>query len=213
MDTALNISESGFDYIPSYDRKVQLDHLASLLNRVADRDIEAFNEIYSNFSQIIFNLMFRTLHNREESEDALQDVFLQVWDRASSYDSSKGAVSTWITNMARNKAIDKLRSRANRRCLNITDEESLKSNIDMNSIIENINERRVVIKRALDGIPSEQRKVIEMAYFDGLTHVEISELLSLPIGTVKTRIALGISKLRKCIIPQIGQFREEVRIQ
>ncbi len=213
MDTALNVSVNSLDYVPNSDRKLQLDHFAFLIEKVADRDIEAFNEIYSNFSQIVFNLMVRTLQNREEAEDALQDVFIQIWDKAYTYDSSKGAVSTWITNMARNRAIDKLRSRSSRKHINLIDDESIKSNDDINNIVEEINERRVVINSALESIPAEQRKVIEMAYFDGLTHIEISELLSLPVGTVKTRIALGISKLRKRIIPHISYRTEEVQIQ
>jgi len=213
MDTVLNLSIVGFDYLPKSDRKAQLDHLALLIEKVADRDINAFNEVYSNFSQIVYNLMYRTLQNREEAEDALQDVFIQIWEKASTYDSNRGAVSTWITNMARNRAIDKLRSRACRRCVNLVDEESIISNADINYIIEEMNESRVVINGALDAIPIEQRKVIEMAYFDGLTHIEIAQLLSLPVGTVKTRIALGIAKLRKFVIPQINQDREELCVQ
>ena len=213
MDTALNLSVNSFKYLPSTDRKVQLSHLAYLMERVAEKDIEAFNEVYSNFSQIVYNLMFRTLQNREEAEDALQDIFMQIWDKASSYDPSRGAVSTWITNMTRNRAIDKLRSRMSRRSVNLPDEESLMSNTDINNIVEEINERRVVIKGALDNLPQEQRLVIEMAYFDGLSHIEISELLELPVGTVKTRIALGISKLRKFIIPQVSGTNHESGIQ
>lgn len=174
-----------------------------LIDRVKNRDKAAFGEIYSRFSQIVFNLVYRILKDREEAKEVVQEIFLQVWRKAASYDSERGAVSTWIINIARNRSIDRLRALGHRDRSMQIDEERLNSKFDLSRIIEDREERRKVIQNALDTLPEDQRAAIEMVYFDGYTHVETAERLGEPVGTIKTRLRLGVAKLKEKIKPYI----------
>lgn len=172
-----------------------------LIDRVKNRDKAAFGEIYSRFSQIVFNLVYRILKDREETEEVVQEIFLQVWKKAALYDSERGALSTWIINIARNRSIDRLRALGHRDRSMQIDEERLNSKYDLSRIIEDREERKKVIQNALDTLPEDQRAAIEMVYFDGYTHVETAERLGEPVGTIKTRLRLGVARLREKIKP------------
>jgi len=174
-----------------------------LIDQVKQGDKTAFKEIYSRFSQVVYNLALRMLRDKEDAEEVVQEIFLQVWNKAYSYDSERGAVSTWILNIARSRSIDKLRTVVYRDRNTEIDEEKVNSNDDLSRIIEDREESKNVIRQALDSLPEKQRIAIEMVYFEGLTHLETAEKLDEPVGTIKTRIRLGVLKLKDKIMPYI----------
>lgn len=178
-----------------------------LVPRIAGKDKPAFNELYSRFSQVVFNLAFRILRDRGEAEEIVQEVFFQIWDKASSYDPSRAAVSTWIMNITRSRAIDRLRNLGFRKFNVEIDIERINPKFDFHRISEGNEEKRTLIQKALDSIPEEQRVAIEMAYFDGFTHYEIAERLNKPVGTIKTRITLGVARLRKQLVNYFPELR------
>jgi RNA polymerase sigma-70 factor (ECF subfamily) len=174
-----------------------------LIDQVKQGDKTAFKEIYSRFSQVVYNLALRMLRDKEDAEEVVQEIFLQVWNKAYSYDSERGAVSTWILNIARSRSIDKLRTVGYRQQNIEIDEEKVNSNDGLSRIIEDREESKNVIRQALDSLPDKQRIAIEIVYFEGLTHLEAAEKLNEPVGTIKTRIRLGVLKLKEKIMPYI----------
>jgi RNA polymerase sigma-70 factor (ECF subfamily) len=178
-----------------------------LIEQVSKGDKSAFKEIYSRFSQVTYNLAFRMLRDREDAEEVVQEIFLQIWNKAKSYDPGRGAVSTWVLNIARSRAIDKIR-KVGYRDRNIEiDEEKVNSNVDVSRNLEDRDESKNVIKQALESLPEKQRTAIELVYFEGLTHVEAADKLNEPVGTIKTRIRLGVMKLKDKIMPYIEDFK------
>jgi RNA polymerase sigma-70 factor (ECF subfamily) len=143
------------------------------------------------------------LRDKEDAEEVVQEIFLQVWNKAYSYDSERGAVSTWILNIARSRSIDKLRTVGYRQRNIEIDEEKVNSNDDVSRIIEDREESKKVIRQALENLPDKQRIAIEIVYFEGFTHLEAAEKLNEPVGTIKTRIRLGVLKLKEKIMPYL----------
>lgn len=181
------------------------DH--ELIDRIKLGDKEALREIYSRFSQAVYNLAFRMLRDREDAEEVVQEIFLQVWNKAGTYERTRGAVSTWIINIARSRSIDKLRTLGYRDRNTELDEEKLNSNTDFSRILEDREEKKNVIEKALYGLPQNQRTVIELVYFDGFTHVEAAKELNEPVGTIKTRLRLGVIKLKEKMAPYIKELK------
>ena len=174
-----------------------------LIDQVKQGDKTAVKEIYSHFSQVVYNLALRMLRDKEDAEEIVQEIFLQVWNKAYSYDSERGAVSTWILNIARSRSIDKLRTVGYRQRNIEIDEEKVNSNDDLSRIIEDREESKKVIRQALENLPDKQRIAIEIVYFEGFTHLEAAEKLNEPVGTIKTRIRLGVLKLKEKIMPYL----------
>ncbi len=189
------------------DDETNLRKPSDLMVRVTKKDKAAFNQLYSRFSQVVFNLSFRILKDRGEAEEIVQEVFFQVWEKASSYDPNRGAESTWILNIARSRAIDKLRALGFMRFNVELDVEKINPKSDFHRTTEGKEEKRTIIQRALDNLPEEQRVAVEMAYFDGFTHYEIAERLNKPVGTIKTRITLGVARLRKQLVNYFPELR------
>ena len=182
----------------------ETDH--ELIDRIKSGDKEALREIYSRFSQAVYNLAFRMLRDREDAEEVVQEIFLQVWNKAHTYERSRAAVSTWIINIARSRSIDKLRTLGYRDKNTELDEEKLNSNTDFSRILEEKEEKQNVIQKALNELPENQKSVIELVYFEGFTHVEAADKLNEPVGTIKTRLRLGVIKLREKIGPYIREL-------
>ncbi len=180
---------------------------SDLMVRVAKKDKAAFNQLYDRFSQVVYNLSFRILKDRGEAEEIVQEVFFQIWEKASSYDPGRGAESTWILNIARSRAIDKLRALGFMRFNAELDVEKINPKSDFHRITEGKEEKRTIIQAALDNLPEEQRVAVEMAYFEGFTHYEIAEMLNKPVGTIKTRITLGVARLRKQLVNYFPELR------
>ena len=173
---------------------------ADLLIRVAQHDQAALSELYDRYARVLYAVAFRSLRSAEECEEVVLDVFAQVWRTAVRYDESKGRVDTWLFMITRSRVLDRLRGlqRVTKVTLaseNFADIQTANPGVDP---IENvlISERRDRVLAALSQLPEEQRQVIELAYYKGLTQSEIAAQTNLSLGTVKTRIRLGLSKLR-----------------
>jgi RNA polymerase sigma-70 factor, ECF subfamily len=171
-----------------------------LIQQVANQDREAFGQLYDRFSTLVFTLAMRMLKARSDAEDLLQEVFVQVWRQAQSYSAERGSPEAWIVNIARSRAIDKIRSiRRRERSLVLTDDPSRAESSDNVESSAAESEVRMAINSALANLPEAQRKVLELAYFAGLTQTEIATRLAEPLGTVKTRMRSGIQRLREML--------------
>jgi RNA polymerase sigma-70 factor, ECF subfamily len=171
-----------------------------LIQQVAKQDRDAFSQLYDRFSTLVFTLAMRMLKARSDAEDLLQEVFVQVWRQAQNYSAERGSPEAWIVNIARSRAIDKIRSiRRMQKSFVLTDDPARAEspeNVE-SSAVE--SETRLAMNSALANLPDMQRKVLELAYFDGLTQSEIADRLAEPLGTVKTRMRSGIQKLREIL--------------
>jgi RNA polymerase sigma-70 factor, ECF subfamily len=171
-----------------------------LIQRVAKQDREAFSQLYDRCSSLVFTLAMRMLKVRSDAEDLLQEVFVQVWRQAGNYSEERGSPEAWIMNIARSRAIDKIRSiRRMEKSFALTDDPA---RVESSSTVESSaaqSEVRITMNSALANLPESQRKVLELAYFDGLTQTEIAERLAEPLGTVKTRMRSGIQRLREIL--------------
>jgi RNA polymerase sigma-70 factor (ECF subfamily) len=168
-----------------------------LISLVEAADAEAFATLYDRHSRAAFSLAYRMMGERQASEDLAQDAFLKVWRNASSYRAERGSVRTWILSIVHNRGIDQLRSHASRRRTQDRVEAVAPRSQPSEAFAEIWrNSQRDQVREALNTLPSEQLKILELAYFSGYTHVEISELLRLPLGTVKGRMRLGLKKIR-----------------
>jgi RNA polymerase sigma-70 factor (ECF subfamily) len=168
-----------------------------LIQKVASQDRDAFSQLYDRFSSLVFTLAMRMLKVRSDAEDLLQEVFVQVWRQAQSYSAQRGSPEAWIVNIARSRAIDKIRSiRRMEKSFVLTDDPARAESSDNVESSAAESEARMAMNSALANLPETQRKVLELAYFDGLTQTEIANRLAEPLGTVKTRMRSGIQRLR-----------------
>ena len=172
---------------------------ADLLARIARGDEQALAALYDAVSPLAYGLAFRVMNDADAAEDVVQDAFLRIWHRAARYEPSRGAARPWILRVVRNVAIDRLRSRDAR------DRAETRSQTDAalgtvpeapdDAAIRTEQARRV--RAALGELPPEQRRAIEIAYFEGLSHSEIAARERTPLGTVKTRIRDGVLRLKE----------------
>ncbi|HET6658613.1 MAG TPA: sigma-70 family RNA polymerase sigma factor [Rubrobacter sp.] len=168
-----------------------------LISLVEAADAEAFATLYDRHSRAAFSLAYRMMGERQAAEDLAQDAFLKVWRSASSYRAERGSVRTWILSIVHNRGIDQLRTQASRRRTQDKIEASAPRSQPSEAFAETWrNSQRDQVREALNTLPPEQLTILELAYFSGYTHVEISDLLRLPLGTVKGRMRLGLKKIR-----------------
>jgi RNA polymerase sigma-70 factor, ECF subfamily len=168
-----------------------------LISLVETGDADAFAALYDRHSSAAFSLAYRMMGERQAAEDLAQDAFLKAWRGAGSYRAERGSVRTWILSIVHNRGIDQLRSHASRRRTQDKIEATAPRSQPSEAFAETWrNSQRDQVREAMGTLPSEQLKILELAYFSGYTHVEISELLSLPLGTVKGRMRLGLKKIR-----------------
>jgi RNA polymerase sigma-70 factor, ECF subfamily len=166
----------------------------ALLERMTARDHRALAELYDRHARGLFGLILRVLRSRPDAEDVLQEVFVQAWTRADTYNASLGSPAGWLIGIARNRAIDRLRNSAVR---NRTAEQApLPASVETPEARATASERERDVARALAALPPEQRELIEHAYFEGLTQSELADRFTLPLGTVKTRVRTGLATLR-----------------
>ena len=171
------------------------------LARMARGDQSALAELYDRHARLVFSLALRILQNRADAEDMVQEVFAQVWAQAGRYDTTRGAVAAWMLTMARSRAIDRLRSRSSRpetaseaRIVEDVPDAAARQDLQLLSA-----EQVETLQGALNELPVAQRVALELAYYEGLTHAEIADRLSEPLGTVKTRIRQAVIKLRESL--------------
>jgi RNA polymerase sigma-70 factor, ECF subfamily len=169
----------------------------TLLERVARGDQHAVGELYDLHSHLLFGLLVRILTDRAEAEEVLQEVFVQAWTRAHTYEASRGTPAGWLCGIARNRAIDRLRARA--RGVRTLEGLALPATPETPETLASTSERKRDVHLALDALPREQRELIERAYFTGATQSEMAADLGLPLGTVKTRVRAGLQTLRRIL--------------
>jgi RNA polymerase sigma-70 factor, ECF subfamily len=173
---------------------------ANLLTQIAEGDRRALSQLYDRYSRTIYAIAWKSLNSVEDCEEVVLEVFAQIWKIADRFDPHKGAVEQWIFTLARSRILDRLRkfqrlNKVNTAIASGKEIEFPTTSVDPIEAVE-IAERRQQVLAALSQIPLAQRQVIEMAYYQGLTHTEIATATGLSIGTVKTRLRLGLSKLR-----------------
>ena len=186
------------------DHTAQQKADAQLMTRIAQGDQMAFSALYDRLSGPLYSLSLKMLGNAAEAEDALQEVCLQIWRRAPTYDSGQSSVFSWAVLLTRGKVIDRLRARGRRSRVvasSIEDEGNLIDPADASTsetAADNVNrnEEAARVRTVLGGLPLDQRQAIEMAFFSELTHQEIATQLNQPLGTVKARIRRGMLRLR-----------------
>jgi RNA polymerase sigma-70 factor (ECF subfamily) len=185
---------------PSANSKEKLRKLADeeLMEKVAGNDADAFEVVLERHSDAAFSLAYRICGRRSLAEDIAQEAFLSVWRSGARYDRARGSVRTWTLGIVHNRAVDALRRSAvheRRRASDEGIEETLESpeRTDAQALDNAVSHE---IHGALGELPTEQRRVIELAYFGGFTHLEIASMLDTPVGTVKGRMRLGLQKLR-----------------
>ena len=170
-----------------------------LMPLVAEKDPEAFEVFYDRHGGAAFSVAYRIVGDRSSAEDVTQEAFLSIWRSGARYDRARGSVRAWTLGIVRNRAIDALRRQSGKAPkLDFDDEAALEHRPSPDLTDEQAIERDSAqqVRGALSELPSEQSKVIQLAYFGGFSHSEIAEMLSMPLGTVKGRMRLGIEKIR-----------------
>jgi len=170
-------------------------------------DKKALGKLYNRYNRILFGMIYKVLRNREESEDLLQEIFVQAWEKADQYDPTRGTVYSFLVTMTRNKAIDRTRSKAyknSKKDDHVINDDDFSLNLSHNSPNpeENmeLNERAVKVREALGSLNKKEREVLYISYFHGLSQTEISDKIDIPLGTVKYRMRQGMIKLREMLV-------------
>ncbi|CAN5785895.1 sigma-70 family RNA polymerase sigma factor [soil metagenome] len=176
-----------------------------LMRQVAAASEPAFASFYRRFAPGLFSMIYEILHDQKEAEDVLQESFVQMWKKASTYDPDRGSVFTWAVMISRNRALDRLRSRQRRgRTLEAATEESLAVPPDHTRQADELMEQSEECSRVRDALarlPEAQRNAIHLAFFRGLTQTQVSTRLGEPLGTIKARIRRGLIALRDVLEP------------
>ena len=181
---------------PSSTRDAESDR--ALVARVEARDAEALGVLYDRHSARLLGLAQRIVGDTGEAEEVLQEVFLHVWKAAATYDPSRGPVLAWLLVATRSRSIDRVRSRrpagAGARSLEDAPEAASREDVEADAATREWEDQ---CRAAIAELPADQRRALELAYFEGLTQQEIAEATASPLGTVKTRVRLGLMKLRE----------------
>jgi RNA polymerase sigma-70 factor (ECF subfamily) len=172
----------------------------ALLQLVAQRNLAAYDLLYRRHAQVMYNLIVRIVRDQATAEDLLQDVFWQIWENANQYRGS-GAALAWMMRVARNRALDQLRRQRVRPPVVSDDAEEVEAIADATTTEEavEIQMRRAQVQRALESIPDDQRLCLELAYFEGLSQREIAEQTNMAVGTIKSRIRIGLEKVERLL--------------
>ncbi len=178
----------------------------ALVRRLADRRPEALGELYDRFAPLLLAVTRRILGSAADAEETVQEAFLQAWTQADRYDATRSSVSTWLVLLARSRALDRLRQRQSReRTAAAAEAEPAPADASASAADDVLTrERRERVRTALATLPAEQRQVLDLAFYEGLSQTEIAERTKTPLGTVKTRALLAMKKLRR-------DLREEIR--
>ena len=181
----------------------------TLLRLIAHSSAEAMSVFYDRYSRLVFSLALNVVGDHATAEEITQDVFFRVWDRANTYRVEQAKVSTWLTSITRYRSIDVLRRRSSR-----PEKDSVRwEDVSLNTLPTSADDTeelvalsltRVRVQAAVASLPAEQRQALALAFFQGLTHSEIAEILGDPLGTVKTRIRSGMKKLRDILKEEAG---------
>jgi len=179
-----------------------------LVQAIVDGQGDAVAELYDRYSGMLTALSQRILHDLADAEEVLQETFLQVWNQASRYDPKRSSVSTWLVLIIRSRSIDRLRSRQVKlRTVTAARQEKPHSHTSPEGVGNVLlQERRRRLQEEMAELPQEQRQVLELAFYGGMTQSEIAGRTGIPLGTVKTRTLLAMKKLRKALRQEIGEL-------
>jgi RNA polymerase sigma-70 factor, ECF subfamily len=197
---------------PAYSRQVRSNaEDVALVRRMCDSDETALGALYDRWVRSLYSLVFHLLKDANDAEDVVEETFWQAWRKASSYEPSRGAVSTWLLTIGRRRALDRLRAKGRRREYSMSGDSSVLTDtpspaLDPLQAVEG-SERRLHVLAALKELPEEQRQVLELGYYQGLSQTEIAEATGQPLGTVKTRMRLAMQKLRE----PLSMYRESAQ--
>jgi RNA polymerase sigma factor (sigma-70 family) len=165
-----------------------------LYSGLRSKSKQAFEYLYDNYSPALYGVVYNILHNEEASNDALQEVFVKIWNNFDSYDPERSRLYTWMMNIARNHAIDKLRSKAMKGDKELKNDKEFIRNASgsLSQFTDGIG-----LNKLVNELEKEQKDIIDLLYFKGFTQTEAAEELNIPLGTVKSRVRLAMNKLRK----------------
>jgi RNA polymerase sigma-70 factor (ECF subfamily) len=167
----------------------------ALIARIVARDATSVGELYDRHSRLLYGLLLKIIKDRSEAEELLQEVFVQVWTRADTYNVQLGTPIAWLVRIARNRAIDRLRANTVR--TRTVEATPLPPPVETPEARAVMSEQQRAVAHALEALPPDQRQLIEHAYFTGLTQSELATRFGLPLGTVKTRVRTGMMTLRR----------------
>lgn len=172
---------------------------AALVQQLLRREVRAFEQLYDRHSRIVYGLVLRILQQGSTAEEVVQDVFLQLWRNASRYQASRGPFVPWLLTLARNRALDTLRLKSERQRRREDQTEELPQIAQVPQYEQALDEKRraEVVRSLMSSLSAPQKKAIELAYFEGLSHSEIAEALHEPLGTVKSWIRNGLIRLKE----------------
>ncbi len=200
----VNVSSSDSDYKQLRDEE--------LMRRLFRKDKRAFEAIFDRYGDLVYSTSLRVLRDAHLAQDVSQEIFVRLWRKPESYVAERGRFLTWLISVTRNRAVDEIRSRGRRLRHETASPEEQEREIPAGeandpALNAQLAEQARTVRAALTELPPEQRQVIELAYFGGLTQQEISDRLDQPLGTVKTRIRLGMQKLRAALAPEMRSER------
>jgi RNA polymerase sigma-70 factor (ECF subfamily) len=184
-------------FTPSDSSQVQPD--AALVHRLLQRDLSAFDELYDRHSRHVYALVLRILQQASTAEEVVQDVFLQLWRNAAQYDTSRGPFVPWLLTLARNRALDRLRLKSERQRRRENQTEELPPVVTVPDFEGSLHEKRCAtrVRELMGSLNPQQKRAIELAYFEGLSHSEVANALKQPLGTVKGWIRNGLLRLKE----------------
>jgi len=168
---------------------------SGLLARIQARDHGAMSVLFDRYAALVYAVALRVLKDAGEAEDVMQEIFVQIWREPGAFISGRGSLGAWLTVVARNRSIDVLRRRkssASFELFSLPSQTDLSSEVERNALMEKV-------RSALKALPEEQQKSLEFAFFEGMSHSEIAEKTGDPLGTIKTRIRLGLISIRKAL--------------
>ncbi len=200
----MNVSSTDSDYKQLRDEE--------LMQRLLHKDKRAFEAIFDRYGDLVYSTSLRVLRDAHLAQDVSQEIFVRLWRKPESYVAERGRFLTWLISVTRNRAVDEIRSRGRRLRHETASPEEQEREIPAGegndpALNAQLAEQARTVRAALAELPPEQRQVIELAYFGGLTQQEISDRLDQPLGTVKTRIRLGMQKLRAALAPEMRSER------
>lgn len=194
---------------PSVEQLERRDQEAILIGRIVARDERAFEELHRAYAGPLYSLAVQVTGSDRHAQDIVQEVFATVWRDAARFDATRGAVSSWLFSMARNKSIDHVRRDV------LTRKRTAEIDMELEVAPDDVhheawlNVRRDRVRTAMAKLTDSQRVAIELAFFSGLTHVEVAERLGIPLGTAKTRIRSGLLRLREVLGDSVAEHAED----
>jgi len=189
-----------------------LDHTddSELIRRIRARDESALSELYQRYGGLVYSLALRVLQNSGLAEEVTQDAFFKVWSQPETWDAERGRLIAWLMTITRHTAIDRLRKEQRRPMITALELDEALNVVGSLAVMDDpVWQDGKLLRTLLTRLPTDQVRAIELAFFGGMSHSEIAESLNLPLGTVKTRVRLGLQKLKGLWLEATGQLVEE----